>query len=415
MSYAFALPIVILLSGGYFLFRLRAFFILHPIKTLRRALSGSSLSDSVISLLLALSGTLGVGNIVGVTIGLSLGGAGSVFWLMVSAVFSAPLKYCEVALSFDSGEGMGMIGAIKRHLGKYPAIVYSALAALLALSMGASLQSEAIRECAEGVGNINTLFLILPIAFIAPIVCIFGKKGIRKAVSFIIPFASLFYTVLCLFVIIPNIDKLPSVVSFVISSALSPKAAAGGIGGAIAASGIKEGFARGLLSNEAGAGTSSFSHTSGESEDHFRAGVFGIFEVVFDTLILCPLTAFTILLGFPEGKLPSSATQLGTLLDSYTHGIGAFGLYLCVTAFALATVLCWYYYGRLSFSFLFGKKSGLIFFLLFFAAFWVGLIISSPLTVAMTDAFLFFMTLITVATLIKGSDRIACLSKPFKL
>ncbi|MBR2650944.1 MAG: sodium:alanine symporter family protein, partial [Clostridia bacterium] len=118
MSAASFLPPVIILSGAFFLIRLRAFFIIHPIRTLGVALRGGELRESVRSLLLALSGTLGVGNILGVAVGISLGGAGSVFWMLLSCLFSSVLKFAEVLISSDTGGGIGMISVIRRTLGR---------------------------------------------------------------------------------------------------------------------------------------------------------------------------------------------------------------------------------------------------------------------------------------------------------
>ena len=238
MSLCSFLPPVIILSGAFFIIKLRGFFILHPIRTLRRAFSGGELSESVLSLLLALSGTLGVGNILGVAVGISLGGAGSVFWLLVSSLFSCALKYAEVLISSDTGEGLGIISVIKRSLGSHLSHLYTLLVIILSITMGSALQATAVREAAEGIGGNFSRWIALPLAILIPIVTLFGKRGIKNAVAVIIPIASVTYTVLCLFVIIPNATAVPGVICEVIECALAPNAAVGGIAGAITASGM---------------------------------------------------------------------------------------------------------------------------------------------------------------------------------
>ncbi len=411
MSLCSFLPLMIILSGGYLLIKLRAFFFIHPIKTLRRAFQGAEILDSIASLLLALSGTLGVGNIVGIAVGISLGGAGSVFWMLVSAVFSSVLKYAEVLISSDTGGGIGIITAVKESFGRWAACLYSALALALALTMGTALQSGAIRACAVGIGGFEISDLILPLMIAVIPICVFGKGWIKGAVAVIIPIATLLYTVLCLCVIIPNADRLGDVISNIIYSAFDISAISGGVGAFLIASGMREGFARGLLSNEAGAGTSSFSHTSGEAHDPFRGGFFGILEVLFDTVILCSLTAFTILLGFPAEQKSFDVTALSQLFAQYTGGVGGYILFLALIAFAVSTTLCWYYYGNTCMHYLFGRRWKWIYFTAFFASFAAGLIWELPSLVFITDAILFFLTVISVGTVLKNSDRVKTLSE----
>ena len=240
------LPPVILSLGAFFIVKLRGFLFLHPIKSLRAALRGESLKESAASFLLALSGTLGVGNIAGVTLAISVGGAGSVFWMVISAFFAAAIKYAEVRISFDSGEGVGILGAVKKYLCGGAATLYAALAVILSLTMGTALQAEAIRDSYKSIDEGGLGYLAIPIALTLVLICLFGKKGVKRAVSVIIPIASLVYILLTLLVIIPNISRLPSVLSLIIKSAFTIPSGVGGIGGALVATGMREGFSRGL-------------------------------------------------------------------------------------------------------------------------------------------------------------------------
>ncbi|MBR2651051.1 MAG: sodium:alanine symporter family protein, partial [Clostridia bacterium] len=306
------------------------------------------------------------------------------------------------------------ISVIKGVLGRIPSHLYTLLIILLSLTMGTALQASAVREAAVGVG-IPYLAKLLPIPLTAltAAICIFGKRGIKNAVALMIPAASIVYTLLCLSVIIPNARSIPSVTLDILTSAFSARASLGGISGFIFASGMREGFSVGLLSNEAGAGTSSLSHTSGECGNAFRGGVFGILEVFFDTAVLCTLTAFTILLGFPQYAQGVDITVLSGIFDDYCGRIGSQALLASVLLFAVSTTLCWYYYGRLSAERLFGKRALPIFGALFLISFAAGLIFDIPRLVPLTDTVLFLLTVISVSALIKSSDRICALSEEY--
>ncbi len=402
----FFLPPMMLFVGGFFIVKLHFFFFIHPIRTLKFTFRGENTKNAISSLILALAGTLGVGNIVGVSFGIAVGGAGSVFWLMVSALFSSAIKYAEVFLSAGTGKGLGMISVIEgtgKAYGKALSRLYALLCLALSLSMGCLLQGSAIRSAAHAY--LDERMLIIPFTILAAFICKSGGERIKKAVAVIIPAAALCYTGMCLCVILPNISKLPSVLSLILSSALDIKSFAGGVSAFLVKSGMKEGFARGLLSNEAGAGTSSFSHTALSAEDCARAGCFGIIEVVFDTLFLCPLTAFAILFS---GEA-SGANGLSGLATVFASRIGpaAYALLLfSVSAFALSTVLCWYYYGETCRFYLFGNKLKRVYFIVFLIIFAVSLSFDTDRSVYLTDTLLFLLCLISISALIKNSDRV---------
>jgi AGCS family alanine or glycine:cation symporter len=412
MSYISLLPWIIVSAGMFLTVKLSGFHILHPIKSLRLAFSGEKTRDAIASLTLALAGTLGVGNIVGVTVGICIGGAGSLFWLMVSACFSAVIKYSEVTLSADAGTANGIIGVIKKSFpfGKVLSCVYAALCLALSVVMGARMQAEAIKVSAEGIGcgtpKVLAPFLILLTIFI----CLGGGKSIKKAVIIIIPIASILYTGLCLTVILPKISMLPRVALLCVKDAFSPDSAIGGILGFFVSDAIREGFARGLLSNEAGAGTSSFAHTALPERYAARAGILGILEVLFDTVFLCALTGFTVLLG-ADGELSGGMSLLCKIFASEIGNGANHVLLFSVIAFAMSTVLCWYYYGKICLGYLFGNRGRALFFIIFILSFSVGLYREFPGLIFIADTLLFFLSVISVLAVIKNSDRVRTLSE----
>ena len=419
---SFILPAVILVTWSYLLIKLRAFFILHPVKVFKTAFQGGRTLDALRALMLALSGTLGVGNIIGVCVGIEIGGAGSVFWLVISAFFSAMIKYAEVTLSARTGENFGTIAVIKssfRH-GKALSYAYAAIALLLSLAMGAAMQSSAIRQSAIGVGIKNMLPLTAALMLFLLVSLIFGEGFIKSAVTFIIPIASVLYMGMCFAVIIPNISGMPEALSDILRGAFtSGDAARGGIIGFITSKAISEGFARGLLSNEAGAGTSGFSHTALPPKDAARAGIFGIFEVLFDTLFLCLLTALSVILGRGAS---SSHGMLGLSEIFAAHiGRGAPMLLLFeVIAFAISTVICWFYYGSVCNEYIFGgtrykNAARRVFPPVFFAVFTVGAMLNVPFLIPLNDALLLLLTLLSSSSVIKNSDRVLSLSEDMGL
>ena len=151
MGLGAALPIVISVVGVYFLVKVRAFFILHPIKTAREIFAVKDKRRAFLSLCLALAGTLGVGNIVGVSVGIAVGGRGALFWLAMSAALSSAIKYAEIIVSESPRyrDGSGIIAVIRGTLGERCGALYAALYLALSLSLGSALQTRAVADCAS--------------------------------------------------------------------------------------------------------------------------------------------------------------------------------------------------------------------------------------------------------------------------
>ena len=433
MSLLSLLPIIIVFSGTYLLFKLNFFFIKHPIRTLKFTFDDQNKKKHLLSLMLALAGTLGVGNISGVAIGLAIGGAGSVFWLVFSAFFSSCIKYAEVYISYKFG-GLGMISVIKssfKYGGAFLACIYAVTAVILSFSMGSIFQARAIAESAANTSFFDVRILGALITILIASVCILGTKRIKETIAFIIPIATIIYTGMCLIVIFANSDKVVGVVFDVLRSAFSFKSASGGILGFIVSSGMKEGFARGLLSNEAGAGTSSFSHTShiegkvftssniknGETGENYErnlshhhitdkecqiAGIFGILEVVFDTLLLCPLTAFAILLGYDGVKFNGSIFELSAIFENHMGEVAPKLLLYSIIFFAVSTTLCWYYYGKTALTFALKGKFAILYSALFFLSFYLAMLKEIPHTLFITDTSLFVLSVISLSAVIKN-------------
>ena len=400
-------------AGLFFLFRLRFFFILHPKKMAKKI--APLLKDRTLrrSLCLALAGTLGVGNIYGVALGIILGGAGSLFWLFVSSFFAMAIKYSESFIAVKQGvSGSGMMPAIEQSFkktGKPLAWLYCLFMLLLALFMGAFIQSDSLISSAYFIFPIKKIYIAAVFALSIIFVIFRGGEKIKSSAELAIPLATLFYVIICLFVIIKNCEDLPAVIAEIFTSAFSFKAAFGGIIPTCFIA-FSQGFSRGLLSNEAGTGTSAMAHSEAQN-DPINAGLFGILEILFDTNLLCILTGFVVLLA---GAPKASDTPMSLVFRSFSASIGQLSLFpllFCIFLFAHSTVICWYYYGRRSLAYLGAEKLAFPFSLIFLFFIIMPTFSSGYFAVFTADLLLFLMSLISLSCLAINSGIIAKITK----
>lgn len=415
MSVLNLLPVIITLFGLYMLVKLRFFFIVNPIRTAKRALSLFRDSSSRKALALALAGTLGVGNIVGVAYGLSVGGAGSLFWIFISSFFSAVIKYAESSLAsyrrVESSGGMAyVIKASFKRGGRVLGAMYALLCIMLSLTMGSALQVKSFTDSLGGTVKIPEY--VLSIFFVALVLSVIlgGVKKISKVTSWAIPLSTLVYIILCLAVILKNIEKAPCVFANILSDAFNLKSIGGGVSSFIAMRALKEGYARGLLSNEAGAGTSAMAQsTSGGTPAD--AGLLGMIEVFFDTALLCMLTGFAVLFS---GVDTLGLSGMEIVYNAFFAALGKSAViivFFLVFSFAFSTLICWYYYGTECVFFVFGKRRSPVYFAVFITLTATGFLIPINILISASDYLLFFMSVITVATLYKNSESIVLLSE----
>ncbi len=412
MFFSVCLPFLVAGVGFFLLLRLRFFYILHPIRTAGEFISELHDRDARRSLFLALAGTLGVGNIFGVSAGIMIGGAGSIFWLFVSSFFAMIIKYAETLLSFDAGaERGGMAGVIKMlfgRLGDKLSYIYAALTVLLSFFMGASMQGAALIDVAYQSLLIKP-YISLTVLLLLLTPCFFGNgRKIESITEIIIPLTTMIYIIMCFCVIFINHSRLGSVLSLIINSAFDFKSA---VGGGLAFATVREGFSRGILSNEAGAGTSAMAHSRSQGRSPHKAGLFAMCEVIFDSTLLCTLTGLVILLSVED--ISAAETPMALVSCAFGSVLGKFSyvaLPLVILFFAYATIICWYYYGMecISLYFPWLKNIFPLFFVLFIC---FSRAISGRLLLYLVDLFLFVMSAITLSLIVKKSKRIAFLSK----
>ncbi len=409
------LPIPITVMGVFFLIKLRFFFIVHPIKTAKQIAVSLKDSSSRRSLALALAGTLGIGNIVGVAYGLCIGGAGSLFWIFASGIFASVIKYAESSLAAefrDTGHGgmMYVIMSSFKKLGKPIACIYAVLCIMLSLTMGSALQAESAAAAAEySVKIAPEVFIALFALAVFAVIC-FGTQKIERATAIIIPLSTIIYIIGCLSVIFMNTSKLGAVIVDIFASAFNIKSALGGGIALLSSRALREGYARGLLSNEAGAGTSAAAQSRSSLKSSHEVGLLGMCEVFFDTTLLCMLTGFAVL----TSGVPLSGSGIKAVLDCALASFGSVSavmLFVLISLFAYSTVVCWYFYGSECIYFLTGRERSLCYTVIFIISLVFGAKIKEAFLITASDYTLFFMTLITLLALLKNSERIKHLSE----
>ena len=414
MSILSLMPLIVTASGAYFLIRLRFFFLLHPKRCAKMAIENLKNDGAFSSFALALAGTLGIGNIVGVAVGISVGGAGDVFWLMLSSLFSAVIKYCEGAVSVDLGDEKGMIGVIENSFGKASfalSRVYALLMLLLAFAMGGALQSASIGQCARDSfhirGEITAVFILVLLFFSV----VGNYEKVKNIINILIPLTTVIYIFLCFSTLIANFGSFDDAIVSVFSSAFEAESAGGGVLGFLLSEKIKEGYLRAILSNEAGAGTSSIAHSLNPSENISSVGIMGMCEVFFDTVILCGLTALALLVSVNDFSALSGVGAVLLGIGSVFGAVSEYLVFICIFAFAFSTLICWYFYGNFVYRILFSGRGTIAFSFAFFISVFLGACAEGDFLISASDVILLFLSFISLSALIKNSDRVVTLSE----
>ncbi len=326
----------------------------------------------------ALAGTVGTGNIAGVAGAIALGGPGAVFWMWVSALLGMCTKFAEVTLAVHFRERNakgdwvgGPMYYIKNGLSQnwqFLAVLYSLLGVLTVFGTGNATQVNTIVASIDSalfnfnvanensVGTINLGIGILIAALIA-LILIGGIKRIGNVTEKLVPFMALFYIALGMVLIIVKIDTIPSVVASIFEGAFNPRSVTGGVVGSLFIS-MRRGVSRGIFSNEAGLGTGSIAHASADVAHPIQQGMWGVFEVFADTIVICTLTALSILCSGIDIDYGNAAGAELTISGFTTTFGGWISILLAVAlcCFAFSTILGWGLYGSRCIEYLFGSK-----------------------------------------------------------
>lgn len=326
----------------------------------------------------ALAGTVGTGNIAGVAGAIALGGPGAIFWMWCSAFLGMCTKFSEVTLAIHfreknaNGEYVGgPMYYIKNGLSQkwhFLAVLYALFGVLTVFGTGNATQVNTIVSSIHSAlhnlhiidGTVderaNLIFGIFIAAFVA-MVLLGGIQRIGQVSEKLVPFMATLYVILAIGVVILHINRVPAVFAMIFKSAFTPQAATGGIIGSMFLS-MKKGVSRGIFSNEAGLGTGSIAHACADTNNAVHQGMFGIFEVFMDTIVICTLTGLVILLGAPNivyGQAAGAELTISGFTATYGGWVSIFTA-VAMCCFAFSTIIGWGLYGSRCIEFLGGEK-----------------------------------------------------------
>jgi AGCS family alanine or glycine:cation symporter len=421
-----AVPFLLIFCGIYFCFELKFFHFrkfgrIINILTKRNTEKGTSPLKAVS---LALAGTLGVGNIVGVSAAIAMGGFGAIFWMWISAFCAMLLKYAEIVLAmlyrhFDKngtphGSAMFYIKACfqKRgwkRLGSATAGIFAVFCLVNSLTMGSTVQMNAVGNALSGVFHIPAPLTCGLLALVTLAVLFSGRNGILKFTEMLVPIMTLGYIILSVAVFIMRADRIDDAFVLIFKSAFTKSSAVSGIGGYILSAAIRYGVMRGVVSNEAGCGTAPAAHAVSNCKHPAEQGVWGMLEVFADTRVLCTMTALVVIIGYDSAALYENDFMMMTI-SAYGSVLGEYAsvfLAIAVLFFGFATVLCWAHYGMECAEYFSKKRTArTLFIFAYCASVFLGAFISSNAMWQITDFAVGGMTVINLLVLILMSGEI---------
>lgn len=384
----------------------------------------------------ALAATVGTGNIAGVAGAIAIGGPGAVFWMWCSALLGMCTKFAEVTLAVhfrERNKNGELVGGpmyyIKNGLGsrwQFLAVIYSLFGVLTVFGTGNATQVNTIVTAIDSAllatgsglnGILPTLNLIVGVvvAMMVAMVLLGGVKRIGSVTEKLVPFMALFYIVLALGVVALNYRRFPAVLASIVGGAFDPQAVTGGAIGSVFLS-MQKGVSRGIFSNEAGLGTGSIAHACADTHKPVKQGMFGIFEVFADTIVICTLTAMVILCsGVPVGYGSAAGAEL--TISGFTATYGGWSSIFTAVAlccFAFSTIIGWGLYGSRCIEFLFHTDKVVGPFLVVYSFVSIlGATVDLGLLWSIADTFNGLMSIPNLIALLLLSGTVAKLTKEF--
>ena len=326
----------------------------------------------------ALAATVGTGNIAGVAGAIAIGGPGAVFWMWISAILGMCTKFFEVTLAVHfrerNAEG-DLVGGpmyyIKNGLGKnwrWLAYLFAGFGVLTVFGTGNATQVNTITTAIDSallnyhVISTDTVPVMnwiigIAITILVGLILLGGVKRIGQVTERLVPFMAVLYIVLALGVVVFHFQNIPAVFASIFEGAFHPSAVTGGVIGSFFLS-MKKGVSRGIFSNEAGLGTGSIAHACADTRKPVKQGLFGIFEVFADTIVICTLTALVILcsgVSVPYGEAAGAELTIAGFTATYGNWVSIFTA-VAMCCFAFSTILGWGLYGARCIEFLFDAK-----------------------------------------------------------
>ena len=388
------------------------------------------------SLCTALAATIGTGNIVGVATAIISGGPGSIFWMWVMAILGMMTNYSENVLGifyrrknaagewsggamYYLSDGLGSKKGCKK-LGRVLAVLFACFCVLASFGIGNMSQINSI------AGNMNAAFQVpnlvtgILLMVLSALVILGGLKRVAAVTEKVVPVMALFYIVGALTVVLTHVTSIPAAFVSIFKSAFAMKAAGGGVLGYGVSRAITWGFKRGAFSNEAGLGSSVMVHSSSNVKEPVQQGMWGIFEVFADTIVVCTLTALVILTsGFVDldtGHMLTDVQGSALVGQAFSTVFGAFGpkfIAVAILLFAYSTVLGWSHYGTKAFEYLFGTRASRGYQLVFVVMVVVGATMKLDLAWDLSDTFNGLMMIPNLIGVLSLSGTVAKITKNY--
>lgn len=369
----------------------------------------------------ALAATVGTGNIVGIAVAISVGGPGAIFWMWVSAALGMVTKYCETTLAVayrEKNKNGDFVGGpmyyISKGLGwKNTAFLFCLFAVLASFGVGNMVQANAVSGGMKSAFHIPNYVTGIILASLVALVIIGGIKRISSIAEKLVPFMALMYIFSALIVLIINMGKIPAAFEMIISAAFSGSAAVGGFAGSTMLYAARIGVSRGVFTNEAGLGSAPIAHASANTDHPARQGCWGAFEVFFDTIIMCTITALVILTsGLWTNKEMNGAQMSLSSFENAFHG-GQYIVSLGLVLFAFATLIAWYYYAEKAIEYIAGQKAIYVYRMVYVILVYVGCTATIEIVWELADLFNGLMAIPNLLALIGLSSSIVKLTKDF--
>lgn len=370
----------------------------------------------------ALASTVGVGNIAGVATAISLGGPGALFWLWISGVLGMATKFAEIVIALhyrepDAGGAMrgGAMYTLKNGFGlPWLGGAFAALVALAAFGIGNMVQANSVADSLRASFGITPGVTGVILAVLAGAVILGGIRRIGEVAEILVPAMALFYLGGAVVILLRHAAAVPEAFRLVFEGAFTGTAAAGGFAGSTLMMALRYGVARGLFSNEAGLGSAPMVHAAAQTDHPVRQGLYGIFEVCVDTLLVCTATGLVILV---TGVWDSGSTGAALAGSAFSTGLpGTWGNIVVTTSlvlFAFSTLVGWSYYGETGIVYLLGTKATVPYRLLWLVFIYLGAVGSLHLVWDIADTLNGLMALPNLLTVLLSIPLLRRLTREF--
>ncbi len=388
------------------------------------------------SLCTALAATIGTGNIAGVAAAIASGGPGSIFWMWIVAIFGMMTNFSENVLGIyyrrknADGEWSGGamyylqdgLGSYKgcKQLGKVLAVLFAVFCVLASFGIGNMSQINSIAQNMDVAFHIPMWVTGVVLMIVAALVVVGGLKRIASVTEKLVPFMAIAYIIGAIIIVVMNASNIGAAFACIFKGAFAAKAVGGGIVGSGVKMAVTWGMKRGVFSNEAGLGSSVMVHSNSNVKEPVMQGMWGIFEVFADTIVVCTLTALVVLtsglVDLNTGAMLTDSVKTAMVTEAFDLSFGAAGstfIAVAILLFAFSTVLGWSHYGTKAFEYLFGTKATMVYKVVFVVFIVLGATMQMDLAWDLSDTFNGLMAIPNLIGVISLSGLVAKITKNY--